>query len=165
MNMNKALQHLYKAISGNDTSKVNISKLLVDIHYALTGVQSPVKNNWSKIIDSIATNWTGGGGGGGDFTTATMTINNSENSYVTVGQAPTIAMALGVGELSATRVEANPSPMPTKISIILYKGRASFHVNDDVTITSTSGSIQADAGPLGPTGDYTITGDCTITIS
>lgn len=57
MNMNKALQHLYKAISGQDTTKVNISKLLVDIHYAITGVESPVKNNWSKIINSMAENW------------------------------------------------------------------------------------------------------------
>lgn len=57
MNMNKALQNLYKAVSGEDTTKVNISKLLVDIHYAITGVESPVKNNWSKIINSMAENW------------------------------------------------------------------------------------------------------------
>lgn len=57
MNMNKALQNLYKAVSGETTTKVNISKLLVDIHYAITGVEAPVKNNWSKIIDSMATNW------------------------------------------------------------------------------------------------------------
>ena len=57
MNMNKALQNLYKAVSGEETKKVNISKLLVDIHYAITGVESENKNNWSRIIDSMATNW------------------------------------------------------------------------------------------------------------
>lgn len=57
MNMNKALQNLYAAVSGSTTTKVNISKLLVDIHYAITGVEAPVKNNWAKIIDSMATNW------------------------------------------------------------------------------------------------------------
>ena len=64
MNMNKALQHLYKAITGEDNRKVNISKLLVDIHYALTNQYPAVKNNWSRIIDSLAENWPGGGGGG-----------------------------------------------------------------------------------------------------
>lgn len=63
MNMNKALQHLYKAITGEDNRKVNISKLLVDIHYALTNKYPAVKNNWSRIIDSLAENWSGGGGG------------------------------------------------------------------------------------------------------
>lgn len=59
--MQKALQHLYKAVSGEDTSKVNISKLLVDIHQAVTGKESANKNNWSRIIDSMAENWSGGG--------------------------------------------------------------------------------------------------------
>ena len=59
MNMNKALQNIYKAISGKSTSKVNISKLLVDIHYALSGKYPTVKNNWAKIIDSMAENWPG----------------------------------------------------------------------------------------------------------
>lgn len=64
MNMNKALQHLYKAVSGEDTTKRNISKLLVDIHTALTGEAPENKNNHAKIIDSMAENWSGGGGGG-----------------------------------------------------------------------------------------------------
>ena len=67
MNMNKALQHLYKAVSGQDTNKVNISKLLVDIHKALTGEDSANKNNWARIIDSMAENWSGGGGGNPNY--------------------------------------------------------------------------------------------------
>lgn len=67
MNMNKALQHLYKAITGEDNRKVNISKLLVDIHYALTNKYPAVKNNWSRIIDSLAENWSGGGGGNPNY--------------------------------------------------------------------------------------------------
>ena len=57
MNINKALRNLYHAVSGETTNKTNISKLLVDIHYAITGEESTNKNNWSKIIDSMATNW------------------------------------------------------------------------------------------------------------
>ena len=128
-------------------------------------METPHNTNRAVLESMLDQLSSGGGGGSSDFTIAMMTINNSENSYVTVGQAPTITMALGVGELSDTRVLANPSSMPPEIPIILYKGSASFHVNDDITITSTSGSIQADDGPLGPTGDYIITGDCTITIS
>lgn len=63
MNMNKALQNLYHAVSGETTTKVNISKLLVDIHYAITGKESENKNNWSKIVNSMADNWPEGGGG------------------------------------------------------------------------------------------------------
>lgn len=75
--MNKALQHLYKAVSGEDTRKVNISKLLVDIHKAVTGKDSANKNNWARIIDSMAENWSGGGGGGGvNTTTIEGTLQN-----------------------------------------------------------------------------------------
>ena len=74
MNMQKALQNLYKAITNEDNHKVNISKLLVDIHYGITGEMPTVKNNWSRIIDSLATNWPEGGGGG-DLTYANVKAN------------------------------------------------------------------------------------------
>lgn len=73
MNMITALQNLYKAVSGEDNHKRNISKLLCDIHYAITGGESPVKNNWSRIIDSMATNWPEGGGGGNPNLVETIT--------------------------------------------------------------------------------------------
>lgn len=76
MNMQKALQHLYKAVSGQDTSKVNISKLLVDIHQAVTGKESANKNNWSRIIDSMAENWSGGGENPNHVQTITGTATN-----------------------------------------------------------------------------------------
>ena len=84
MNMNKALQNLYHAVSGSTTTKVNISKLLVDIHYAITGKESENKNNWSKIINSMADNWPeGGGGGSSDFSTATVTATYTLPEEVT----------------------------------------------------------------------------------
>ena len=84
MNMNKALQNLYHAVSGSTTTKVNISKLLVDIHQAITSKESPNKNNWAKIINSMADNWPGGGGGSSDFSTATVTIVNNIPNDVTI---------------------------------------------------------------------------------
>ena len=147
MNMNKALQHLYKAISGNDTSKVNISKLLCDIHYAATGVECAVKNNWARIIDSLATNWTGGGGGSSDFSTATVSVIGGD---VGIGGATieddtsTAYLSLGNGDSGI---------------VILYQGHATVEIQAEGTI-STSGDIEHIRYSM-----YDITGDCTITIS
>lgn len=162
MNMNKALQHLYKAVSGEDTTKVNISKLLVDIHYAMTGVECAVKNNWAKIIDSIATNWTGGGGSS-DLDTATVSItNNTANSYELYDSA--CIVTIGGHETLHTQgfsVEANQS---VSAKVVLFKGTAYINSYDMNTI-ATTGDITYEIDSK--TGDvyFIITGDCTITIS
>lgn len=82
MNMKKALQNLYHAVSNETTTKVNISKLLVDIHYAITGKESENKNNWSKIVNSMADNWPEGGGGSSDYPTITATYDDTIQDYV-----------------------------------------------------------------------------------
>lgn len=151
MNMNKALQHLYKAISGNDTSKVNISKLLVDIHYAATGVECAVKNNWSKIIDSIATNWTGGGGSS-DFSMAEVTVSTAEG----ISDMIYASMALEQGGRSA----AMPILMGEgKNNVILYKGTAIGMLSNPSLSVNVTGSIQYNSG------QFVITGNGTITIT
>lgn len=60
MNMKTALRNLYKAITGEDNTKNNYSKLLVDIHEAITGVEPENKNNHAKIINELAENWPSG---------------------------------------------------------------------------------------------------------
>lgn len=160
MNMNKALQHLYKAVSGNDTSKVNISKLLVDIHYALTGVQSPVKNNWSKIIDSIATNWTGGGGSS-DLAIATVNLVDNDG----VGAMLTGAFCIDqtpVGSVSTVTWYTDSGA----VKIALYKGNAIIDAGGIVQEGATfslSGDAVADTSFI-PYG-ILVTGDCTITVA
>lgn len=151
MNMNKALQNLYHAVSGSTTTKVNISKLLVDIHYAITGVESSVKNNWSRIIDSMATNWPEGGGGSSDFSTAEVTIVGSDMLTL-----PIIQEANPEQESPAFLMVARQEIGSGTYNVPLYKGGLLVTLPLNVTV---SGDIQ-DVG-MG----YFITGDCSITIS
>lgn len=163
MNMNKALQNLYHAVSGSTTTKVNISKLLVDIHYAITGVESSVKNNWSRIIDSMATNWPEGGGGSSDFSTAEVTFINSTSG----SRAYTVHIAqvydgqiggIAIGNLNVGKEE------PITIKVPLYKNNYAINLNE---IENASSSVMPTT-----TGDITfssqgflIQGNGTITMS
>ena len=147
MNMNKALQNLYHAVSNQTTTKVNISKLLVDIHYAITGKESPVKNNWSRIIDSMATNWPEGGGGSSDFSTAAITYNNSAGAQFMLSHI----MPEGDGSFPAIDGES------WTVQAILYKGKAMGLILGGTVTIEGSASYSA---PI-----LTVTGDCTITIS
>lgn len=155
MNMNKALQNLYHAVSGSTTTKVNISKLLVDIHYAITGKESAVKNNWSRIIDSMATNWPEGGGGGGssDFSTAEVTVVGHTNEAL-----PLIFQEGALGEGSPACLYTVMQALESGIyNIPLYKGSSVVEIHN---VTDTSGSITNLFETI-----YLITGDCTITIT
>lgn len=156
MNMNKALQHLYKAVSGQDTSKVNISKLLVDIHKTLTGKDSANKNNWARIIDSMAENWSGGGGGSSDFSTAMVTTNITKGeNYLylpVIKNTPTDMLA--VWQVNAMTGESTET-------VPLYKGSTFItgEITEDATVTTTGDVVDYGDGQL------LITGNCTITIS
>lgn len=152
MNMNKALQNLYHAVSGSTTTKVNISKLLVDIHYAITGVESSVKNNWSRIIDSMATNWPEGGGGSSDFSTAEVTITNNTGNGVT-------CYVSYVGDIGSA-VNVNIGDAPVTLSVILYQGNAGFGASNGTV--SATGDIEV---PPIPAPTCLIYGNGTITIS
>lgn len=158
MNMNKALQHLYKAVSGNDTSKVNISKLLVDIHYAMTGVECAVKNNWAKIIDSIATNWSGGGGSS-DFSTAEVTFAGSGSGHIDIPLVMTASEDFPLNALYTYResISILKEDLGSTVTVPLYKGGLVIGMEAEATL---SGNIEHLEGY-----DYLITGDCTITIS
>lgn len=158
MNMNKALQHLYKAISGQDTTKVNISKLLVDIHYAATGVECAVKNNWSKIIDSIATNWTGGGGSS-DYSTCTMTIV-AGTAYtritIMVPLVTTVPMDPPIDVISGGQQMLNAGTY----TVAMLKGKTLVMTQYPARVNSISGNAETYEE-----GKYLITGDFTITLS
>lgn len=152
MNMNKALQNLYHAVSGSTTTKVNISKLLVDIHQAITSKESPNKNNWAKIINSMADNWPGGGGGSSDFSTATVTVR-----LKTLG---IIVLPIQYVDDVTEGIIATPATSGNT-TIVLYKGLAIGSVLGDGFNVSVSGNANYDS----LTGQIFITGDCTITIS
>lgn len=105
MNMNKALQNLYHAVSGSTTTKVNISKLLIDIHYAITGVESSVKNNWSRIIDSMATNWPEGGGSSITVEPLSVTANDTYTAPTGKAYSPvTVNVSGGSSDFSTAEV-------------------------------------------------------------
>lgn len=155
MNMNKALQNLYHAVSGSTTTKVNISKLLVDIHYAITGVESSVKNNWSRIIDSMATNWPeGGGGGSSDFSTAQVTVvNNTEEAFVLY--FPNIFDDQISTFLDSADIDGSP------VDAVLYKDACRItYTSDDTLNISVTGNATISRKKV-----VIVTGDCTITIS
>lgn len=161
MNMNKALQNLYHAVSNQTTTKVNISKLLVDIHYAITGKESPVKNNWSRIIDSMATNWPeGGGGGSSDFSTASVTLICNATNEVTCGLAiVTEARPPFVPQDTTESLLTLYDGDEFTYTAVLYKGRCRFTALNATALSGT-GNVQDITQS-----DAIITGDCTITIS
>lgn len=158
MNMNKALQNLYHAVSDETTTKVNISKLLVDIHYAITGKESENKNNWSKIVNSMADNWPEGGGGSSDFSTATVTfVQTSKDSDGGGGwtDITTIQSDDKLTWIADFDTMYNVSPTHTQ-EVVLYKGHAigvaggmDMNVSGNATYNSETEEID-------------ITGDCTI---
>lgn len=156
MNMNKALQNLYHAVSGSTTTKVNISKLLVDIHYAITGVESSVKNNWSRIIDSMATNWPeGGGGGGGDYTTAEVTVISTSETPCTCA-VPYIYDDTGYEGLYLMDTITDDT---VEVTVPLYKGMCQAIFTLGGLSIAVTGDIAEDHGYC------TITGNGTITIT
>lgn len=108
----------------------------------------------------------GGGGGGGDFSTAQVTIDNSNNqgsyppiygsiidSYNQGGFPPTLIDCTG-GKI------APYDPIQT-YTIILYKGKAKLSVDvlsgENITISGNVTDLGSD--------NYLITGDGTITIT
>lgn len=162
MNMNKALQNLYHAVSDETTTKVNISKLLVDIHYAITGKESENKNNWSKIVNSMADNWPEGGGGTSDFSTATVTLVDSGGVGAALYGAfyyesePPVANDPHTGAFCSTDQET--------AEIILYKGEALIDAGA-VQEAGASFTVSGNATATPPFPVITVTGDCTITVS
>lgn len=159
MNMNKALQNLYHAVSNETTTKVNISKLLVDIHYAITGKESANKNNWSKIVNSMADNWPEGGGGSSDFSTANVTMIGGVSL-----SASRIMLAEETGAPFDFLMTLAGEPFETDTTIVtaLYKGRAIINVaslqfGKTITVSGDIENMEEDI--------YIVTGDCTITIS
>lgn len=187
MNMNKALQNLYHAVSGSTTTKVNISKLLVDIHYAITGKESENKNNWSKIINSMADNWPEGGGGGGDgylglhTATVNVTFDTSEiegdvtaiqDAYLELGydsDSGSKAISLSYDDYPNTLLVTDlgsPTEMvvPTSDDYPLWFGLSSvsWRSGDSYVIASDITVVSGDATQ----GEYSavITGDCSLNI-
>ena len=162
MNMQKALRKLYKAISGEDNYKVNISKLLIDIHYALTGKTPVNKNNHARIISELADNWTGSGGGGGgggssEFSTAEVTI---VGSYSVDAYFPMLIEADTWGEGQPPFIACFQQGFECgTYDVLLYKGALYTTILSDYEFTYN--------GDIVDMGDdtYLITGDCTITIS
>ena len=146
MNMNKALQNLYHAVSGSTTTKVNISKLLVDIHYAITGKESSNKNNWSRIINSMADNWPEGGGGSSDFSTAQVTIINN-SGYGTSVYAPVYYDDDEFSGASSSYSAYSDGQNDTVANIILYKGEAFICCENNInwSIASATGDIEIDS--------------------
>lgn len=119
--------------------------------------------------DKVVTGLSGlaSGGGGGDFSTAEVTIDNSNNSKgypeiygSTVGQ-------VNIGGLPPTyeyssRPDIFPSNAVQTYTVILYKGKAMIRIPDPTGIgynVTTSGNITSSSS------GYIVTGDCTITIS
>lgn len=156
MNMNKALQDLYYAVSGSTTNKRNITKLLLDIHYAITGKESENKNNHARIIDSLADNWPSGGGGGGssDFSTAEVTF---------IASGEYIEMLIGVPYISENEIltfmllELNDGETAT-LNVPLYKGNCAC-LSTTASFSNATGGVS-----IGEQGRLIITGDGTASI-
>lgn len=107
---------------------------------------------YNKVVVNVE-----GGGGSSDFTTAKVTIVSANGGrvgtmfygFMSPYYAYTVQVqAFGNGD--------------TEIPIILYQGQILFNTEEaTLNIASTSGAITYDSAEA----IYTITGDCTITIS
>ena len=163
MNMNKALQDLYYAVSGSTTTKRNITKLLLDIHYAITGKESDNKNNHSRIVESLAQNWPSGGGGSSDFSTAEVTFVNNTGEDMAIWAFPHCVEAGEVGEGAPAMIFDDgitiSSGGSSEVVVPLYKGGLSFSIDLSQTYT-----VDGDVTYFGG-GQFYITGNGTITIS
>lgn len=184
MNMQKALQHLYKAVSGEETRKVNISKLLVDIHKALTGKDSANRNNWARIIDSMAENWSGGGGDGylGIHTaTVNVTFDTSEiegeitgiiSAYITLYSGDNGAVNFAYSSDCIPTAElGSPAQMLIPISdtypAVIDSSSLGWEINDNAVMIAEATVVSGSAtGAIvsGGSGAISITGDCTLNI-
>ena len=158
MNMKTALRKLYKAASGGeDNYKNNISKLLVDIHYAITGKECDNKNNHAKIISELADNWPEGGGGGGDFETASVTFVCTNPSWGYNASVPICdddIPAFSVSDIIVTD--------PVTVKVPMYKGEARFPL---MAVVGTTGVPTASGGVAVSIEEFSfiVTGDGTIT--
>lgn len=161
MNMKTALRKLYKAITGEDNYKTNYSKLLVDIHKALTDKYPTNKNNHAKIISELADNWTGSGGGGSsDFSTAQVvfvndTLNLLEGAFVSI---------LEIGEDQYACYAYRGVYESQTLTVPLYKGQAVF----DSVYPRASGdflTVEGDCEYVDGESILIIYGDCTVTLS
>ena len=182
MNMIKALQHLSKAITSEDNTKRNITKLLLDIHKGVTGQDCENKNNRAVIIDSMATNWSGGGGGGGGSSIVNpinvTIVNNTGNTPSFIAFASDSSMsetyqggfyidANGIAIINTSSnwmptLSSGTNTLPTAycldncmICIVDFMGEGyTYTLNGDATKTEVMGMDT-----------IVITGDCTITVS
>ena len=108
-----------------------------------------------------------GGGGGGDFSTAEVTIDNSNNSKGYPEIYGSTAGQINVGGFPPTfedssRPDIFPSDAVQTYTVILYKGKAVIQIPDPTGIeynVTTSGNITSSLE------GYIVTGDGTITIS
>ena len=151
MNMQKALRKLYKAISGEDNYKVNISKLLIDIHYALTGKTPVNKNNHARIVSELADNWTGSGGGGSsDLTTAKVTFTVCQGSVF-------MPWVMSIEGMSASQGLVNNDGI---YDTILCKGQCVAQV--DVEKGHIINVISGNAQEIIPNETILIMGDCVL---
>ena len=117
-------------------------------------------------ISDLKVNGEPAGGGGGDFSTAQVTIDNSNNqgqyppiygsivgSYNTGGFPPTLA--------DCTEGRIAPSDPIQTYTVILYKGKAKLSVNVSGAQTITVSGNAIDVGDNA----YVFSGNGTITIS
>lgn len=99
----------------------------------------------------------GGGGGSSDFSTAQVTVVNS-NSDETIEIYSAFRIVIGEMSSSSGRwfIDANDTQT---FNIIMYAERASMEFGPGAHVTSVSGDVTTDGDACD------ITGDCTITIS
>lgn len=133
---------------------VNKNRLMGELGEELMGFE----HNDIVTVDVMNEAIAEGGGGGGDFSTATVTsINNTALNMSClipyVIDDPEEGFALSNGE-----VYFESGTMTT--TAILYKGMCTIYLPSEGKTIAISGNIESDGDV-----NYTITGDCTITIS
>ena len=110
-------------------------------------------NGFVSAVENIS----GGGGGDSDFSTAQVTVVNSNSDEAIEIYSP-FRIAEGETRISVGRwfIEANET---LTFNIIMYAERASMEFGPGAHVTSASGDVTTDGDSC------VITGDCTITIS
>ena len=108
-------------------------------------------NTNRAVLGDMLDSFAGGGGGSSDFSTAKLTLTNPSDYTLMV------PVSIESGGMSASMGFVNSSGT---FDVILYKGMAVLVDNNNLTL-QLSGNIEIMVQNF----MYTITGDCTITIS
>lgn len=122
-------------------------------------------NNFrAKVVDGVKELLNGGGGGGGDFSTAEVTIHATYGSVGIASQTQLCTYSSLDGLYYIYDMNNDGLMDGETYTVLLHQGETSVVLSAQIENVTTSGNVTAVASGSRAT-RFTISGNCTITIS